>query len=294
LWSLILKINDLLANTKQFVSLEFFPPKDKSAWPDFFNVVGLLKAVNPLFVSVTYGAGGTTHLNTLEIVTRIKKEYGLEPMAHLTCVGASDEKITGFLSSLRDEGIENVLALRGDPPKGDTTFKPDNERFRHADDLVRFIRAGFPSMGVGVAAYPETHPEAVSQEKDLGYLKQKLDAGGGFAITQLFFDNSFYWSFAKRAKEIGIKQPIIPGVLPLVNLAGAKRIAAMCGAKIPSTLLAELEEAEKRGGQAALEEVGISYAANQARELLKGGAPGVHLYTLNRGDACMKIAQGII
>lgn len=289
-----MKINDLLANTKKFVSLEFFPPKDKSAWTDFFNVVASLKVVNPLFVSVTYGAGGTTHLNTLEIVTRIKKEHGLEPMAHLTCVGASDEKITGFLSSLMDAGIENVLALRGDPPRGDTTFKPDNERFRYADDLVRFIRAGFPSMGVGVAAYPETHPEAVSPEKDLGYLKQKLDAGGGFAITQLFFDNSFYWSFAKRAKEIGIEKPIIPGVLPVVNLAGAKRIALMCGAKIPPSLLVELEEAEKCGGQPALEEVGIRYATNQARELLKGGAPGVHLYTLNRGDACLKIVNGIL
>ncbi|MBF0634656.1 MAG: methylenetetrahydrofolate reductase, partial [Nitrospinae bacterium] len=264
-----MKINDLLDNAKKFVSLEFFPPKDKSAWPDFFNVVASLKAVNPLFVSVTYGAGGSTHFNTLEIVTRIKKEYGLEPMAHLTCVGASDEKITGFLSSLRDEGIENVLALRGDPPKGDTTFKPDNERFRHADDLVRFIRAGFPSMGVGVAAYPETHPEAVSPEADLGYLKQKLDAGSGFAITQLFFDNSAYWSFAKRAKAMGIEKPIIPGVLPVVNLAGAKRIAGMCGAKIPPALLVDLEEAEKRGGQPALEEVGISYAANQAKELLR-------------------------
>lgn len=289
-----MKINDLLANTKQFVSLEFFPPKDKSAWPDFFNVVASLKAVNPLFVSVTYGAGGTTHFNTLEIVTRIKKEYGLEPMAHLTCVGASDEKITSFLSSLRDEGIENVLALRGDPPRGDTTFKPDNERFRHADDLVGFIRAGFPSMGVGVAAYPETHPEAVSPSADLGYLKQKLDAGGGFAITQLFFDNSFYWSLVKRAKEIGIEKPIIPGVLPVVNLAGAKRIAGMCGAKIPPAHLVELEEAERRGGQQALEEVGIRYAANQAKELLKGGAPGVHLYTLNRGDACLKIVKDIV
>jgi methylenetetrahydrofolate reductase (NADPH) len=289
-----LKISDLLGNAKKFVSLEFFPPKDKSAWPDFFNVVKSLKAVNPLFVSVTYGAGGGTHFNTLEIVTRIKKEYELEPMAHLTCVGASDEKITGFLSSLQDEGIENVLALRGDPPKGDATFTPDNERFKHADDLVKFIGAGFPSMGVGVAAYPETHPEAVSPEADLGYLKQKLDAGGGFAITQLFFDNSAYWSFVKRAKEIGMEKPIIPGVLPVVNLAGAKRIAAMCGAKIPSTLLVELEDAEKRGGQPALEEVGISYAANQAKELLKDGAPGVHLYTLNRGDACLKIVKGIV
>lgn len=289
-----MKINDLLENAKKFVSLEFFPPKEKTAWPDFFMVVDRLKAINPLFVSVTYGAGGGAHFNTLEIVTRIKKEYGLEPMAHLTCVGASDEKINGFLSSLRDEGIQNVLALRGDPPRGDTTFKADNERFRHADDLVRFIRAGFPSMGIGVAAYPETHPEAVSAEADLKYLKQKLDTGGGFAITQLFFDNAVYWSFVKRAREIGIDKPIIPGVLPVVNLAGAKRIASLCGAKIPSAHLVELEEAEKRGGQPAVEEVGISYAANQARDLLNGGAPGVHLYTLNKGDACLKIVKDIL
>lgn len=286
-----MKISDLLLDTDRFVSLEFFPPKEKSAWPDFFAVVEKLKSLDPLFVSVTYGAGGSTHFNTMDIVTRLKKEHKLEPMAHLTCVGASDEKINGFLGGLSDEGIQNVLALRGDPPRGDGAFKPDNERFKHADDLVKFIRAGFPSMGVGVAAYPETHPEAVSPEMDLKYLKQKLDMGGGFAITQLFFDNSVYWSFVKRAKEIGIDKPIIPGVLPIVNLAGAKRIAGLCGAKIPDGLLTELEDAEKTGGQQAIEEIGVRHAIKQVKDLLAGGVPGVHLYTLNRGEACIKIVK---
>ncbi|MBI5814944.1 MAG: methylenetetrahydrofolate reductase [NAD(P)H] [Nitrospinae bacterium] len=287
-----MRIADLLSKGERFFSLEFFPPKERPAWPEFFAAAERLKSVNPLFVSVTYGAGGGTQSNTLELVARLKKDYGFEPMAHLTCVGASGEFINGFLDNLAKDGIDNVLALRGDPPRGDGAFKPNNKDFSYACDLVRFIRKGFPKLGVGVAAYPETHPEAVSPAEDLLHLKEKLELGSDFAITQLFFDNSYYWDFVKKARAIGIEKPIIPGVLPIVNLAGVKRIVSLCGAKLPPEILARVEEADATGGAKAVEEVGLEIARKQVRALLENGAPGVHLYTLNRAETCLKIIEG--
>lgn len=288
-----MKIIDLLRDKKPFVSLEFFPPKEKSAWPGFFDVVNWLTPANPLFVSVTYGAGGGTQANTLEIVSRMKKEYGLEPMAHLTCVGASEKNIRAFLDSLVDSGVENVLALRGDPPKGQADFVPDSEQFRHASDLVAFIRAEYPSLCIGVAAYPEVHPQAESPEKDLEYLKGKVDAGGDFIVTQLFFDNRLYFDFVTKARATGIAVPMLPGVLPVISLAGAKRMLTFCGASMPPDYMAALEAAEASGDSSAVAERGIAYATAQARELIAGGAPGVHLYTLNKAEACLKIIGGL-
>jgi methylenetetrahydrofolate reductase (NADPH) len=287
------RIIDMIRPGAKFVSLEFFPPKDPQDWPAFFQTVERLAAVDPLFVSVTYGAGGGTQDNTLEIVRRLRRDMGLTPMAHLTCVGASAERVDGFLAALERADVHNVLALRGDPPRGDARFTPDSERFRHASDLVVHIRRHFPDMGVGVAGYPEGHPECSTFREDFEFLKFKLDRGGDFAITQLFFDTRLYWNFTERLGEMGVTRPIIPGVLPVMSVKSAKRVLGFCGASIPGRLLLDLEEADARGGPEAACRVGIEWAKRQCRELLEGGAPGVHLYTLNRPEACLEIVGAL-
>ncbi|MEA5089868.1 methylenetetrahydrofolate reductase [NAD(P)H] [Solidesulfovibrio sp.] len=288
-----MRIRDLIAARRPFVSLEFFPPKEREAWAGFFDVVERLLPVHPLFVSVTYGAGGSTHAHTLEIVSRLKTAYGLEPMAHLTCVGASREKIRGFLDGLRAAGVDNVLALRGDPPRGQENFVPDSDDFRHASDLVGFIRREYPGLCLGVAGYPECHPEAVSPEADLDFLRQKLALGGDFVVTQLFFDNDCYFRFVEKVRALGIDAPIVPGVLPVMSLASVKRLVGMCGATLPPAYLAELEAADASGGAAAVAKAGIAYATRQAKDLLARGAPGVHLYTLNKAEAVLSIIAGL-
>lgn len=288
-----MRIRDLIEAKRPFVSLEFFPPKEREAWAGFFEVVERLLVVHPLFVSVTYGAGGSTHAHTLEIVSRLKTAYGLEPMAHLTCVGASREKIRGFCDALAEAGVDNVLALRGDPPRGQEHFVPDSEDFKHATDLVAFIRQEYPRLGIGVAGYPECHPEAVSPEADLEYLGQKIALGGNFIVTQLFFDNDLYFDFVARARAAGIAVPMVPGVLPVLSLASAKRMASMCGASLPETYMAELARADAAGGADAVAKVGVAYAREQARDLIARGAPGVHLYTLNKAEAVLSIVSGL-
>jgi methylenetetrahydrofolate reductase (NADPH) len=286
-----LKISELLQDNKPFVSLEFFPPKERVSWPGFFDVVRDLKATHPLFVSVTYGAGGTSQTNTLEIATRLKQEYGLEPLAHFTCVGASEARLRRFLDGLTAGGVENVLALRGDPPRGEKHFNASDSEFSHAVDLVRFIREEYPHFCIGVAGYPETHPEAVSSDRDLGFLKDKLDAGADFVVTQLFFDNSLYFDFVDKARSIGITKPIIPGVLPVASLAGVKRMLGFCGASIPEEYLHDLEVVYERYGDAAVRGLGLGYAKNQVKGLIEKGAPGVHLYTLNKAETCLEIVR---
>lgn len=288
-----MRIAELISVDKKFLSLEFFPPKEEQSWPAFFKEVDKLKKIDPLFVSVTYGAGGGTQAKTLQLVDRLKNEHGFEPMAHLTCVGASEERLRAFLGNLENSGIDNVLALRGDPPQGDKTFKPSDSKFRYASDLVPFIKDNYPRLGVGVAAYPETHPEATSPEDDLRYLKLKLDAGGDFAITQLFFDNRVYWDFLKKTKALGIEKPIVPGILPIFSLKVVKKISSLCGATIPDELARNLEEAQKDGGEQAVLEVGVEHARKQTQELLDNGAPGAHLYTLNKSEACLKLFSGL-
>jgi len=286
---LTLRIADLIARSGQFISLEFFPPKERADWPAFFQVVERLRSIKPLFVSVTYGAGGSTQEYTLEIVTRLKREFGLEPMAHLTCVGASKEGIRGFLDTLEEAGIDNVLALRGDPPKDPEISLPVSHDFSYASDLVAFIREKHPGIGIGVAGYPEVHPEALSPADDLKYLKLKLDLGGDCAITQLFFDNRYYWDFVRRAGNIGIEKPLIPGIMPIFNLKVVQRILTLCGACVPQAFLRQLEEAQSSGGNAAVQELGIEHARKQIQELLDKGVPGVHLYTLNKDEACLDL-----
>ena len=286
-----MRISELLRRATPFLSLEFFPPKDKLQWPDFFKAVEKLRALHPLFVSVTYGAMGSTRANTLEIVSRLKNDFGLETMAHLTCIGASRESLSSFLDELVDAGVDNVLALRGDLPQEGAPRDIARMDFQCASDLVAYIRGHYPSLGIGVAAYPEGHPEASSREEDLSFLKRKLETGADFAITQLFFDNDYYWEFMRRAKGIGIDKPIIPGILPIFNLGNVQKIISLSNARIPAPLHERFRKAMESGGPAAVKMLGIRHAAEQARGLIDGGAPGVHLYTLNKADACLEIAK---
>lgn len=288
-----MKIIDLISPDKQFISLEFFPPKMRRDWPAFFQAVQQLARLNPLFASVTYGAGGSTNADSLEIVTRIQKEYGLETMAHLTCIGSSSGDIARFLNDLAAAGVENVLALRGDLPLDGTVDLSSPSPLKYASDQVALIRSSFPAMGIGVAGYPEVHPEAEDLLADLTFLKLKLDNGADFTITQLFFDNDLYHSFVQRAREAGITKPIIPGILPVVSLKVIKRIVSLCGASIPADFLAELEQADQAGGAAAVQKVGVAHARRQLQELLKAGVPGVHIYTLNRSEVVMELVEGL-
>jgi methylenetetrahydrofolate reductase (NADPH) len=249
--------------------------------------------LKPLFASVTYGAGGSTNVDSLEIVTRIQQEYGIETMAHLTCLGSTVSEVNKFLNDLTVAGVSNVLALRGDLPQDGTVETPLPSPLQYASDLVRLIRSSFPAMGIGVAGYPEVHPESATLEADLSYLKIKFDSGADFAITQLFFDNTLYHRFVERARAAGISRPIIPGILPVVSLKVIKRIVSLCGATIPAEFLAELEKADGDGGAAAVQKVGIAHARRQVQELMAAGVPGVHIYTLNRAEVVLELLEGL-
>jgi methylenetetrahydrofolate reductase (NADPH) len=289
-----MKIIDVIKPDTPFLSLEFFPPKERPEWPGFFKTVDRLREINPLFASVTYGAGGSTHGDSLEIVSRLKRDHAMEVMAHLTCIGACHDDVCGFLNGLTEAGVDNVLALRGDRPLEPS---PATEHFcnlQFASELVSFIRSSHPGLGIGVAGYPEAHPEASDPESDLQYLKRKTDHGGDLIITQLFFDNELYFDFVRRARVIGIEKPIIPGIMPVVSLKVVKRITSLCGATLPADLLVSLEEADRRGGAHEVQKLGIAHARRQAEGLLAGGAPGVHLYTLNRADVVLELAEGLL
>lgn len=290
----------LKERTRPFYSLEFFPPKDPAEWPAFFGVVEQLTALDPVFASVTCGAGGSTQAYTLDIASRLKRDCGLEPMPHLTCVGATADSLRTALDGFQRAGIDNVMALRGDRPRD---AGPDwNEGdFRYADNLVRFIREewrehwreGHAGFGVGVAAYPAPHPESPSFRSDREHLVRKIRAGADLVVTQLFFDSREYFALVESVREQGLDLPIIPGVLPIQSLASIRRTLSMCGANIPGALYLRLEEAHAKGGTEAVKEAGLAFAVDQIRRLLDGGAPGVHLYTLNRAELCLRIADEV-
>ncbi|MDD2541785.1 MAG: methylenetetrahydrofolate reductase [Desulfuromonadaceae bacterium] len=288
-----MKVIESIRDGEQFISLEFYPPKNRDDWPAFFQTVQHLAQLNPLFASVTYGAGGSTNADSLEIVTRLQNDYGLETMAHLTCIGSTPDEINLFLNELAAAGVDNVLALRGDLPQNGTAVPTTSPSLRHASDLVSLIHTSFPALGIAVAGYPEVHPEAESPEADLAFLKLKRDCGSDFVITQLFFDNALYHSFVTRAREVGITKPIIPGILPVVSLKVIKKIISLCGATIPDDFLAELEQADVTGGAAAVQKVGMAHARKQIRELLESGVPGVHIYTLNRAEVVAELVKGL-
>ena len=279
----------ITAAERPFYSLEFFPPKEEKDWPAFFATVERLRSIRPLFVSVTYGAGGSGRHATLALARKLR-EMELETMVHLTCVGADRAKIAAFLRELSDAGLENVLALRGDPPQGQSVDW-DKAAFRYAADLVRFIREQDPRMGIAVAGYPAAHPESATFSADREHTCDKIRAGADFVITQLFFDVREYEDFVRYLRTNGITTPVIPGVLPIQSLESVRRILSLCGANIPGKLYLELEAANERGGAAAVKEAGIAFAVRQIRRLLEFGAPGVHLYTLNRASTCLRIVE---
>ena len=285
-----MKIRDRFGQERPLFSFEFFPPKDDQGVDRLFETVANLKPLGPAFVSVTYGAGGSTREKTVAITQRIKREAGIEAMAHLTCVGHSRDEIGQLLDEYEEAGIENIMALRGDPPRGDTEFVPHPQGFSHANELIEFIRQR-KDFCIGGAGYPEVHPEAPSAEEDLGNLERKIDAGADFVVTQLFFDERDYFDFVSRARSRGIVTPIVPGVMPVTNTAQIKRFTQMCGATLPDPLLARLEAAE--GDTDAVTQVGIEHATRQCRALLEGGAPGIHFYTLNRSLSTRKILANL-
>ncbi len=285
-----MRIIDLINEQKKaFCSVEFFPPKDRGQWDTFFNTVETLKEINPLFASVTYGAGGSSQDATLEISSRIKKN-GLEPMPHFTCVGASKEKIEDFLDTVKKEKIDNILALRGDPPK-DRNINWDEEPFKHAEELIHFIKEYNPDLGISAAVYPAPHPESKTFALDQHYTRSKALAGTQVFISQLFFDIREYTNLVNALQAYNINIPVIPGILPIQSLNSIKRTLTMCGANLPAQLYFALEEAHKEGGDEAVKELGTEYAIKQIKELLNAGAKGIHLYTLNKADLCLKIAK---
>jgi methylenetetrahydrofolate reductase (NADPH) len=283
-----MKIIDKLSAKPPAFSFEFFPPKDEAGVDRLFETVARLKAFDPAYVSVTYGAGGSTRRLTVDLVRRIKREVGLEAMAHLTCVGASRVEIETVLEQLREGGIDNVLALRGDPPKGESSFVKSAEGFGYASELTEFIAAKYDFCLAG-ACYPESHPESKSAELDLQNIKRKVDAGVQVLVTQLFFDSNSYFSFVARARAVGITVPVIAGIMPITNVSQIKRFTAMCGATIPGPLLARLEAAGN--DTAAVQAIGVEHATAQCRELIAGGAPGIHFYTLNRSPATVEVLE---
>jgi methylenetetrahydrofolate reductase (NADPH) len=284
------KIIDALQGSAPAFSFEFFPPKDAEGVERLFQTISELRAYEPTYVSVTYGAMGSTRGLTVELVRRIKQEVGIEAMAHLTCVGATREEIAEVIADLKAGGIENVLPLRGDPPKGQEKFVRVPGGFAYASELVAFIRASNPGLCLAGACYPETHPEAPSADLDLDHLKMKVDAGVDFLITQLFFDNDDYFRFVDRAYEAGIRCPIVAGIMPITNVSQIKRFTQMCGARIPEALSARLDGAE---GEAAVRAVGVQHATEQCAGLLRQGAPGIHFYTLNRSTATREILDNL-
>jgi methylenetetrahydrofolate reductase (NADPH) len=282
-------IRDLLGRNGPVFSFEFFPPKTEAGEHSLYQTIERLRELRPTFVSVTYGAGGSTRDKTLELVRRIKNEICIETMAHLTCVGAGRDEIHAVLERLAAAGIENVLALRGDPPRDQAAFVRPAQGFAFAAELVQFIGERGFEFCLGGACYPEGHVECRDLERDLMHLKHKVDCGLQFVITQLFFDNADYFSFVERAHARGIHVPIIAGIMPITNLSQVERFTAMCGARIPETLRARL--AAVRHDDAAVRAVGVDHATAQCRDLLARGAPGIHFYTLNQSTATRAIFE---
>ena len=281
-------IRDLSA---PFYSLEFFPPSDTAQLPDFYATVDRLRALNPLFASVTYGAGGARQQNTLAVTAELARR-GITAMAHLTCVGAEPQSIAAFLHDLQASGVNNVLALRGDPP-ADKPWDWNKAHFRHASDLVAFAREQQPDLGIGVAAYPAPHPESPTFADDRRCTAEKMRAGADFALTQLFFDAREYEDLVSHLRGQGITTPVIPGILPIQSFDSLRRVLSLCGANIPGKLYLALEKANNDGGAEAVRQVGLDYAVRQIRSLLDAGAPGIHLYTLNKADMCLRLAEAV-
>jgi methylenetetrahydrofolate reductase (NADPH) len=272
-------------------SFEFFPPKTEVGVANLFSTLHELAELKPGFVSVTYGAGGSTRDVTSDLVSRIRRETGIEAMAHLTCMGHSRSELKSVLDRWKSQGVENVLALRGDPPQGQGAFQPAPDGFHFASELHRFIRSEGYDFSLGGACYPEGHIENPSRDDDLRRLKEKVEAGAEFLITQLFFDNAFYFDFVERARRAGIRVPIVPGIMPITNADQIDRFTRLCGATVPMRLTLEIEK--RRSDPEAIVELGVAHATVQCVELLARGVPGIHFYTLNRSLATRMIVTAL-
>jgi methylenetetrahydrofolate reductase (NADPH) len=285
------RIDEIIAASDEPVfSFEFFPPKTDEGERTLRATLEDLRAFEPDFVSVTYGAGGSTRNRTVEVTKWLKQELGIEAMAHLSCVGATREELSSILDDIAAAGIENVLALRGDPPRGETEWQPHPGGLSYSTELVALIRAGYP-FSVGAACFPEVHPEALDLAHDLRFLKEKVHNGASFLITQLFLDNELYFRFVEEARGYGIEVPILPGIMPITDAGQIKTITGMCGATIPQALLEALEW--RAADREAVLQLGVAYATLQCAELLARGAPGIHFYTLNRSPATRAILSAL-
>jgi methylenetetrahydrofolate reductase (NADPH) len=277
-----------LHNGTPTLSYELFPPKNPAGWGTLYGTLGELSRHAPDYISVTYGAGGSTRSKTVDLVARIQNELGIESVAHLTCVGHSKDELTAILGTLEAAGIRNVLALRGDPPKGDAAFRPHPDGFGHASDLIRYIKK-ISSLRIACAYYPEKHVEAPSLEKDIGYLKLKQDNGAQFTISQLFFDNANFYRFRDKCAAAGVTLPFVAGIMPVLNLGQLGRFKELSGCVIPDSLVGFLGT----GDAAAVAERGVEFATLQCEDLLKHGIAGIHLYSLNQSLASVRITENL-
>ena len=285
-----MKLADLYAQPGLTLSVEFFPPKTDKGEEALFGEIELIKSLRPAFCSVTYGAGGSTREKTVDLVDRIHRQCGLETMCHLTVVGQSKDDARGVLKRLREKGLENVLALGGDPPQGMADWQPHPDGFQHAVELVREA-ISFGCFSVAVAGFPEIHPRAKSRASDLGYLKEKVDAGAHAIITQLFFDNDQYYRYVEDVRKLGIEVPVIPGVLPIVSAPQIRRFTALCCARIPPQLEQALNKVEN--DDSAATQLGIEYATRQCEALIQFGVSGLHFYSLNKSHSVSAICKNL-
>jgi methylenetetrahydrofolate reductase (NADPH) len=284
-------ISDFFALGRPLRSLEFFPPKDDAGVEALRATATALRSISPDFVSVTYGAGGTTRERTAQVSALLRQELGFTVMPHLTCVGHTRAELHDLADRIHAGGFRNIMTLRGDPPKGATTFTATADGLRYANELVALLKARHPDFCLGVGGYPEKHPEATTLEADLDALKRKVDAGAAFVTTQLFFDNAVYYRFVEKCRAAGINVPIVPGLMPVLSLKQVQRFTAMCGAALPPALIKRLEVAAEN--TEVVEIIGLDWALTQIRDLLAQGAPGYHLYIMNRAKSALALAAGL-
>jgi len=285
-----MNVSDKFKERGQGISLEFFPPKSPEGKGAFMKVVNELKAFDPLYVSVTYGAGGTTQDRTLNTLKWIKKETDLTVMSHLTCIGATKMSMSALLKEYQGSGIDNILALRGDPPMNRPDFDPTQGEFKYARNLVDFVKK-YDYFSIAVAVYPEGHAQSPSIEKDMEYTKQKIDAGADFGITQMFFDNRYYYDFLDRAAKLGITIPILPGIMPIVDCKKIVQLAEFCNASVPKAILDRMEPAMDMPEE--MRKLGVEYAVKQCEDLIKNGVNYLHFYTMNRSDSVSEILKAL-
>lgn len=286
-----MKIKELYKSDKPVLSLEVFPPRIDYPLETVFKTLDNLKLLEPGYISVTYGAGGSNRARTVEIAARIKKEYGIESQAHLTCASHTKNEIESVLNELLNQGVENIMALRGDPPQDDIYFDFNTQEYRFALELIRDIKKYSECFGIGAAAHPEGHPECRRLGEDIVNLKKKVDAGVDFLITQLFFDNRIYYEFIDRAVRAGIKCPIVPGIMPVLNARQIRRIIYLCGASIPAKLLILVDKYDNN--PEGMAKAGVEYASQQVEDLLNNKVPGIHLYTMNRSKQITEIVKNV-